>query len=262
MDHRLKDSAEDKRQRLLAWVKKKIAEGRDDLLESKEIISFCHSREVIEAQPQAIAFAAELACEILKSRQQVRSRRSWRCLSSFGQAVLSLNDRYTLNLIAHCAEMGEPVSAECRMMQVGLMSSANQALPEQVLRWSEECADANGESAAYSVFHAAHIAHHLNDAGAVNNAIQTRERILDNDVSGKLQYSLESEVEEMLLIARHANLTKGCTDLERLCRLVQDLPEESREKYCAEISDSFPDCVSPQRCAVCSRRFSGLQIIR
>jgi hypothetical protein len=262
MNHAQRENGDGKQQHLMNWVKQRVAEGRDNLLESKEIIAFCHSREVEEAHPIVIAFAVERACEVLKSRQQVRSRRSWRCLSSLGQAALALNDRYTLNLVAHCAEMGEAISAECRMMQVGLMSTASRALPEQELKWSEECAEADSGSAATSVFHAAHIAHHLNDSDAVDEAIYVRERLLDNDVSGKLQYSLEGEVEEMLLVARHAVMKRGCVDLEKLCNLVRDLPEESREKYCREISESFVDCVSPQRCAVCSHRFSGHQIMR
>jgi hypothetical protein len=84
MSYKQRENGDGKQQHLLNWVKQRVAEGRDNLLESKEIIAFCHSREVEEAHPVATAFAVEIACEVLKSRQQVRSRRSWRCLSCLG----------------------------------------------------------------------------------------------------------------------------------------------------------------------------------
>ena len=61
--------------RLMDWVKLRVSEGRSDLLEAKEIIAFCRNQETKEAHPITAAFAVELACELLKTHQQVRSRR-------------------------------------------------------------------------------------------------------------------------------------------------------------------------------------------
>ncbi len=186
--------------------------------------------------------------------------RAWRCMSRFATAALDLNDHYTLNAIAHCAEMGIACSDAERLTQIMLMCLGNRALPEQVQLWSECCFDEEPQSAHVGLNYAGQIAHQNRDKGALKGILRAQETFARASFRTPAD-TADDSLEYSLIAARYDDLC-GKLSVEVLCERAMQVNPVLREKYCREICAAFPQHTSPQKCAICAKRYSGCTIIR
>jgi hypothetical protein len=237
-----------------------LREGNSHLLQSDPVVAFLWHPKFMQGSPMLMAKAVGLIRLILEHPQEVSGLRRWLCMLRFAVAALVFNDNYTLNAIAHCAEMGAAHSEEEKLIQITLMCLGNRALPEQVQSWSDSCFDSAPRSSLVCLYRAAYIAHRNRDRGALKGILSLSDK-LASDVPVIPTDVADEYFENDLVAARYDDLC-GKISVEVLCEKAMQVNPVIREKYCREICAAFPQHTSPQKCAICAKRYSGCVIIR
>jgi hypothetical protein len=237
-----------------------LRENNHDLIQAEPIAAFLRQPEFELESPVFMAKVVAVARQVMRCPQEIKSLRGWLCMSRFAMAALDLNDRYTLNMLAHCAEMGIAHSEREKLTQIMLMCLGNRALPEQVQAWSESCFDVEPWSSLVGLYRAAHIAHQNRDKDALKGILWLSEKLVSNVPVTPADVA-DEYFENDLVAARYDDLC-GKLSVEVLCEKAMQVNPILREKYCREICTAFPQHTSPQKCAICAKRYSGCVIIR
>jgi hypothetical protein len=237
-----------------------LRENNRHILLNEQVAAFVRRPEFDLETPSAMGKAVSIIRRILCCPQEIKSKRGWRSLARFAIAALDLNDRYTLNAIAHCAEMGVACTEDEKLNQVMLMCLGNRALPEQVLSWSEWCIDIEPASSMTGLCRAGQVAHQNHDKDALKGILRVLEKLAQSIYTSPEDAS-DNSLEYCLMAARYDDLCSK-PSIEVLCERAMQVNPILREKYCREICAAFPQHTSPQKCAICAKRYSGCTIIR
>jgi hypothetical protein len=237
-----------------------LREGNRYLLQSEPVAAFLRRPDYAQAAPTLMAKAVRVINLILRYPQEVKGLRAWRGMTRFAIAALYLNDHYTLNAIAHCAEMGIACTEEEKLTQIMLMCLGQRALPEQVLIWSESCFDTEPMASSVGLCYAGQIAHLNRDKGTLKAILGSLEKLVQT--SFRSPKDIADDILEIKLLASRYDDLCSKPSIEALCEYIQGMNPFIREKYCREICTAFPQHTSSQKCAICAKRYSGCRIIR